>query len=121
VTVIVAAAVRRPVGVVTVAITCPFPIRPDAAYVVEGPLVGASVPGVPGASVQAADREGIGFPNASTPTALNDAVAPRGSVVAAGSIARETAGAPETVSDCVPATAPAARAVRVAVPEVVSW
>src|SRR6185369_13177115 len=113
-------AVRGPAGVATVATTCPRPIRPEAVNVVVGPAAGESAPGVPGASDHAAESDGIGFPNASTPTVLSVVVVPSGKLTAAGSIWSETASAPETVSACVPVTAPGALAESVAVTAVVS-
>src|SRR5262245_62030277 len=113
-------AVSGPVGVATVATTCPPPTRPDAVKVVVGPAVGDRVPGVPGASVHAAESDGIGFPNASMPTALNDVVVPSGRLAAAGSIRIETASAPEIVNACVPVTAPGALALSAGAPAVVS-
>ena len=93
-----AVAVSGPVGVATVATTCPFPIRPDAVYVVEGPLGGAVRQACPARASRRRTMRESGFRTASMPTALNDAVAPSGSVAETGSMCSETAGAPETVS-----------------------
>ena len=116
-----AVAVSGPAGVATVATTAPLPTRPDAVYVVVGPLAGASAPGVPGARVHAAEMDGIGFPKPSMPTALKDAVLPSGTVTVDGSMRIATATAPDTVSAWVAETAPGALTLRVAVPAVVSW
>ncbi len=113
-------AVSGPAAVSTVATTCPTP-TPDAVNVVAGPAVGATVPGVPGATLHAADTDGSGFPNASRPTAVNVAVWPSGTVAAEGSTRSDTGAAPVTVTVSVPDTTPAPLAVSVAVPAAVSW
>lgn len=97
--------VALPETLPTAAMTVPLPVVVELAVkVVDDPVRGLTLPGVPLLPLQAAVATLTGFANASAPVAENTRVLPSATVALVGDTTIVASGPEPTVSVCVPAT-----------------